>query len=260
MIAACVADARAREDGRTITMAEAATAVLSNGLGRYDAALAAAQKACEHDELGVTCFVAPELIEAAARCGQHDVAAAALEQLCRRTRSSGTQWALGIEARCRALLSEGKQADALYREAIERLEHTRVAVDLARAHLLYGEWLHGERRRLEARNQLRIAHESFASMGADAFARRAAPEAAENGKRRGTAGTRDGLTAREEQIARLARAGNSNHQIGAQLFLSPRTVEYHLNKVFRKLNITARGQLEQALSTDAPDVLGAIAA
>jgi DNA-binding CsgD family transcriptional regulator len=260
MIAACVADARAREDGRTITMAEAATAVLSNGLGRYDAALAAAQKACEHDELGVTCFVAPELIEAAARCGQHDVAAAALEQLCRRTRSSGTQWALGIEARCRALLSEGKQADALYREAIERLEHTRVAVDLARAHLLYGEWLHGERRRLEARNQLRIAHESFASMGADAFARRAAPEAAENGKRRGTAGTRDGLTAREAQIARLARAGNSNHQIGAQLFLSPRTVEYHLNKVFRKLNITARGQLEQALSTDAPDVLGAIAA
>jgi DNA-binding CsgD family transcriptional regulator len=260
MIAACVADAAARGDDRTITLAEAATAVLSNALGRYDAALAAAQKACEHNELGVSCFVAPELIEAAVRCGEDDVAAAALEQLCRRTRSSGTEWALGIEARCRALLSEGSEADALYLEAIERLGHTRVAVDLARAHLLYGEWLRRERRQLEARSQLRIAHERFAAMGAAAFARRAAPEAAANGKRGRSADTRERLTAREAQIAHLARAGNSNHQIGAELFLSPRTVEYHLNKVFRKLNITARGQLEQALPADTPEVLGALAA
>jgi DNA-binding CsgD family transcriptional regulator len=252
MIAGCVADATARGDGRAITSAEYATALLSNGLGRYEAALAAAQNACEHEELGVTCFVTPELIEAAVRCDRHEVAAAALEQLRERTRSSGTEWALGIEARSRALLSEGAQADALYREAIERLGHTRVDVHLARAHLLYGEWLRRERRPLEAREQLRIAHERFESMGAAAFATRAAAELAATGerRRRHPADTLESLTAKQAQIARLARAGNSNGQIGAQLYLSPRTVEYHLNKVFRKLDISSRGQLEQALPAD----------
>jgi DNA-binding CsgD family transcriptional regulator len=252
MIAACVADATVRGDGRAITSAEFATALLSNGLGRYEAALAAAQKACEHEELGVTCFVAPELIEAAERCDRHDVAAAALERLRERTRSSGTEWALGLEACCRALLSEGRRAEELYREAIERLGHTRVAVRLARAHLLYGEWLRRERRPLEARDQLRIAHERFASMGAQAFAVRAAAELAATGERgrRRPADTLESLTAKQAQIAHLARAGNSNRQIGAQLFLSPRTVEYHLNKVFRKLDISSRGELEQALSAD----------
>jgi DNA-binding CsgD family transcriptional regulator len=258
-IAACVADATARGDGRAITTAEFATGLLSNGLGRYEAALAAAQKASEHDELAVTCFVAPELIEAAVRCERHEIAAAALEQLRTRTRASGTEWALGIEARCRALLSEGRQADALYREAIERLGRTRVGVQLARAHLLYGEWLRRERRTLEARDQLRIAHERFESMGAEAFATRAAAELAATGERqrRPTADTLDNLTPKQAQIARLARAGMSNQQIGAQLFLSPRTVEYHLNKVFRKLDISSRNQLEQALPEDAQELLGA---
>ena len=259
MIAASVAEATARGDGRAITTAEFATALLSNGLGRYEAALAAAQKACEHEELAVTCLVAPELIEAAVRCDRHEIAAAALEQLRERTRSSGTEWALGIEARCRALLSEGRQADALYREAIERLGHTRVAVQLARAHLLYGEWLRGERRTREARDQLRIAHEYFESMGAEAFATRAAAELAATGERQrgGTADTPDSLTAKQAQIARLASAGNSNQEIGAKLFLSPRTVEYHLNKVFRKLDISSRGQLEQVLPPDPRELLGA---
>jgi DNA-binding CsgD family transcriptional regulator len=202
--------------------------------------------------LGVSCFVAPELIEAAVRCDRPEVAAAALEQLSARTGPSGTEWALGIEARCRALLSEGRQADALYREAIERLGNTRVAVELARAHLLYGEWLRRERRPLEAREHLRIAHESFKSMGAEAFAARAAtgPAASSERVKSQSPGTLDSLTAREAEIAGLARAGNSNQQIGAQLFLSPRTVEYHLHKVFRKVNITSRSQLARALPAD----------
>jgi DNA-binding CsgD family transcriptional regulator len=252
MIAACVADATARGDAGAITTADFATALLSNGLGRYEAALAAAQKACERDELAVSCFVAPELVEAAVRCGRHEVAAAALERLCEQTRSSGTEWALGIEALCRALMSEGRQADALYREAIERLGRTRVGVQLARAHLLYGEWLCRERRSLEARDQLSLARERFESMGAKAFATRATNALATTGERkRRSAETLDGLTAKQAQIARLARAGHSNQQIGAQLYLSPRTVEYHLNKVFRKLNIRSRGELEHALGAGA---------
>jgi DNA-binding CsgD family transcriptional regulator len=251
-IEACVADATARGDRRASIAAECATALLFNGLGRYEAALAAAQKASDHDDLGVSCFVAPELIEAAVRCDRPEVAAAALEQLSARTGPSGTEWALGIEARCRALLSEGRQADALYREAIERLGNTRVAVELARAHLLYGEWLRRERRPLEAREHLRIAHESFESMGAEAFAARAAtgPAASSERVKSQSPGTLDSLTAREAEIAGLARAGNSNQQIGAQLFLSPRTVEYHLHKVFRKVNITSRSQLAGALPAD----------
>jgi DNA-binding CsgD family transcriptional regulator len=259
-LAACAADAAARRDGRAITAAEFAIALLSNGLGRHEAALAAAQRAAEHEELAVRCFLALELVEAAVRCDRREVAAAALERVREVTRPSGTEWALGIEALCRALLSEGSQAETLYREAVERLEHTRVAVHLARAHLLYGEWLRRGRRPLEARDQLRIALELFESMGAGAFAARAASELAATGKRRRRHATEtlEDLTTQQAQIARLARAGKSNQQIGAQLFLSPRTVEYHLNKVFRKLNISSRGQLEQALPADARELLSVV--
>jgi DNA-binding CsgD family transcriptional regulator len=259
LIAASVADAEARGDGRAISAAEFATALLSNGLGRHDAALAAAQNAWEHQELVVTCFLALELVEAAVRCDRREVAAAALEQLREQTGASGTEWALGIEALCGALLSEGRQADALYRAAIEHLGQTRVAVHLARAHLLYGEWLRRERRQREAREQLRLAHERFESMGAEAFATRAATELAATGERRHPriADTLDSLTAKQAHIARLARAGKSNQQIGAQVFLSPRTVEYHLSMVFRKLNISSRSQLEQALPADPVGMLSA---
>jgi DNA-binding CsgD family transcriptional regulator len=193
------------------------------------------------------------------RCDRREVAAAALEQLREQTRASGTEWARGIEAVCRALLSEGRQADALYRAAIEHLGQTRVAVHLARAHLLYGEWLRRERRLREAREQLRIAHERFESMGAEAFATRAETELAATGERRHPriADALDSLTAKQAHIARLARAGHSNQQIGAQVFLSPRTVEYHLSMVFRKLNISSRSQLAQALPADPVELLSA---
>jgi DNA-binding CsgD family transcriptional regulator len=258
-IAAAMADAGARGDGRAITAAHFATALHANAGGRHEAALAAAQQACEQEELAATNLVVPELIEAAARCGRHDVAAAALERLSAQARASGTDWALGIEARCRALLSEGRQADELYREAIERLGRTQVAVELVRAHLLYGEFLRRTGRLAEARGELRLAHERFETMGAEAFTARAAGELVATGERRRhrTAGPRDSLTAQQARIARLASAGNSNQEIGAQLFLSPRTVEYHLNKVFRKLNISSRVQLEHALPADAREVLGA---
>jgi DNA-binding CsgD family transcriptional regulator len=161
-----------------------------------------------------------------------------------------------VEACCHALLSEGDEADALYREAIERLGRTRVAVQLARAHLLYGEWLRREGRASDARDQLRIAHGRFASMGAQAFATRAATELAATGERprRRAAGQVEPLTAQQAHIARLAGEGKSNQQIGAMLFLSPRTVEYHLNKVFRKLDISSRTELDAALPADAGEL------
>jgi DNA-binding CsgD family transcriptional regulator len=258
-IAASIADARVRGDGRAITAAHLATALYSNGLGRHEAALAAAQRAWDHEELAATNMVAVELVEAAVRCDRPELAAEALAAVSVQARATGTDWALGIEARCRALLSAGRQADDLYREAIERLGRTRVAVELARTHLLYGEFLRREGRLVEARNELRVAHERFELMGAAAFTARAATELAATGERRRrlSAGTRESLTAQQARIARLARAGQSNQQIGAQLFLSPRTVEYHLNKVFRKLDISSRVQLEHALPADAREVLGA---
>jgi DNA-binding CsgD family transcriptional regulator len=168
-------------------------------------------------------------------------------------RASGTDWALGFEARSRALLSDGGDAEPLYREAIERLARTRVRVDLARDHLIYGEWLRRERRRLDAREQLRTAYEMFTAMGIDAFADRAARELLATGEtaRRRTVASSHQLTAREAQIARLAGDGLSNPEIGARLFISPRTVEYHLSKVFAKLDISARHQLHSALGMDA---------
>jgi DNA-binding CsgD family transcriptional regulator len=190
-----------------------------------------------------------ELIEAAARSGKPELAADALGQLSQTTRASATDWALGIEARCRALLSEGDAAERLYREAIERLARTRIRVELARAQLVYGEWLRRERRRLDAREQLRIAHELFTGFGMEAFADRARVELEATGERarRRTLETRDDLTPQEAQISRLAADGATNQEIAAQLFISPSTVDYHLRKAFRKLGVKSRHQLKQHL-------------
>jgi DNA-binding CsgD family transcriptional regulator len=246
-------EARAQGDAIAIATGQAATAVLNNALGRYDEALRVALEATEQERLGAVSWGLAELVESAARSGRADIASTALERLSECARASGTDWALGIEARSRALMSEGAAAESLYLEAIERLVSGHVAAHRARAHLLYGEWLRRERRRLEARDQLRIAHERFAAMDAQAFAARAASELAATGERARsrTPATRDELTPHELTIARLARDGHTNQEIGAQLFISPRTVEYHLYKVFKKLDITSRIQLARALPTDA---------
>lgn len=201
LIEADVQDATARGEGRVIGLAGYVTAVLYNGLGRYEAALAGAQRACEHEDLGFFGWSLVELVEAAARSDAQDVATAALPRLEERTRAAGTDWALGIRARSRALLSDGPAADTLYYEAIERLARSRIAVHLARAHLVYGEWLRRENRRLDAREQLRAAHEMFASMGAEAFAERARRELLATGEtvRKRTVETRDVLTLRRRR-------------------------------------------------------------
>jgi DNA-binding CsgD family transcriptional regulator len=253
LTAARMTDVMARGEGMGLTLIQNATALLYNGLGRYEEALAAARQSEEHiEELGTSTWALPELIEAATRSGSAELAADAFERLSETTRASGTDWALGIEARSRALLSEDDKVEALYREAIDRLGRTRVRVELARAHLLYGEWLRRERRRLDAREQLRTAHEMLAAMGAAGFAQRAARELGATGEtaRRRTVETRGQLTAQEAQIARLARDGLSNPEIGARLFISPRTVEYHLHKVFTKLDIGSRSQLDGALPSE----------
>jgi DNA-binding CsgD family transcriptional regulator len=243
-------DANARGgEGIVLTFSEHARAVLYNGLGHYEAALAPAQSAGERDELMVSVWSLPELVEAAARCGQTDVASTAIEQLSERTSAAGTELALGIEARSRALLSDGALAERLYGEAIDRLGRSRMAFELARGRLLYGEWLRRCRRRIDARDQLRVAREMFTSMGAEAFAARAGRELLATGEtaRKRRVESRDELTAQEMQIAQLARAGLSNPEIGARLFISPRTVEYHLHKVFSKLGITTRAHLDRVL-------------
>ena len=213
-------------------------------------AVAQAQQASEQaPELFTSMWAFPELIEAASRTGQTQLAAGALSRLAEATSVAQTDWGQGIHARCRALLSDGAEAEGWYREAVGRLSRTGFRPELARAHLLYGEWLRREGRRADARAQLRTAHGMFAAIGMQAFAERARRELLATGEtvRRRTAGTRGQLTPQEAQIARLARAGLSNPEIAAQLFLSPRTVEYHLAKVFSKLDITSRRQLRQAL-------------
>jgi DNA-binding CsgD family transcriptional regulator len=194
----------------------------------------------------------PELVEAAARQGAADLARDALARLAATTQPAGTDVALGIEARCRALLRDGTAADDLYREAIDRLRRTRLRPELARAHLLYGEWLRREGRRGDARAQLRTAHDLFAGIGMEAFAERARTELLATGEtaRKRTVETRDALTAQEAVIARLAREGLSNPEIGARLFISARTVQYHLHKVFTKLDISSRAQLDRVLPGD----------
>jgi DNA-binding CsgD family transcriptional regulator len=231
-----------------LTSIHLATALLYNGLGRYEKALAAAHKAVE-DPLAVrlSTWGLVEQIEAAVRSGKAAVAADGLARLSEMTAASGTDWALGVEARSRALLSDGDAAERLYRQANERLEGTRVRVELARAHLLYGEWLRRERRRVEARGQLRTAHELFTEFGMEAFAERARVELEATGEhaRKRTVETRDDLTPQEAQVCRLAADGGTNHEIAAQLFISPSTVDYHLRKAFRKLGVKSRHQLQQ---------------
>ncbi|HKA03546.1 MAG TPA: LuxR C-terminal-related transcriptional regulator, partial [Acidimicrobiales bacterium] len=243
------ADATGRGEGRGLTWLEYATALLCNGLAEYDAALAAAQAACEHDDIGLVAWPMIELVEAAARTDRPDVALPTLDRLGERTQACGTEWALGIEARSRALLSAGAAAEGLYREAIERLARTRVRVHLARAHLVYGEWLRRERRGSDARDQLRAAHDLFDRFGTDAFAERARRELSATGEtvRKRTVEARDTLTPQESQVARLAAEGLTNPEIGAQLFISARTAEYHLHKVFAKLGVTSRRQLRPRL-------------
>jgi DNA-binding CsgD family transcriptional regulator len=252
LIEATVRDATARGLGRTVDFARCASSVLYNGLGRHDAARDAAWRAFENDQLGFGTYVVPELAEAASRTGDMALLRTALEWLSERTRVTPTDWALGIEARVRALLSKGEAADSLYRESIACLGRTRVRVELARGHLVYGEWLRRERRRVDAREQLRTAHDMLATMGIEAFAERARRELLATGEtvRKRTVETRDELTAQEAQIARLDRGGLSNPEIGTRLFISPRTVQYHLRKVFTKLKITSRTELDRVLPGD----------
>jgi DNA-binding CsgD family transcriptional regulator len=203
--------------------------------------------------LGYALLALPELVEAAARCGRHAVAASALRQLRETTDASRTDWGLGMAARSRALLSAGTAADDAYQEAITLLGRTGVAPYLARTHLVYGEWLRRERRRVDARAQLRTAAEMLHSIGAEAFALRAERELAATGERlrkrdaRPDARSAAELTPQEAQIARLASDGQSNPEIAGRLFISPRTVEYHLHKVYSKLGISSRGQLARTL-------------
>jgi DNA-binding CsgD family transcriptional regulator len=240
----------ARGEGRGLTFIHWVTAVLYNGLGCYEEALAAARQAGEDIHASWwRNWGLVELIEAAARSGKPDLAVDALGQLSQTTSASGTDWALGIEARSRALLSEGEAAETLYRKAIETLARTRVRVELARAHLLYGEWLRRERRRLDAREQLRRAHKLFTQFGMEAFAERARVELEATGEhaRKRTVETLDNLTPQETQVSRLAADGATNQEIAAQLFISPSTVDYHLRKAFRKLGVKSRHQLNQHL-------------
>jgi ATP/maltotriose-dependent transcriptional regulator MalT len=236
--------------GTAVQYARWARSLLLNGLGRYQEAMTAARHASDDTpELFVSVWAATELLEAATRSDDPQVARAALERIVAAGAVAPTEWALGIQARSRALLSEGEIAERLYQEAIERLGRTRLRPELARAHLLYGEWLRRENRRVDARAQLGAAHDQFTSIGMEAFAERTRGELLATGEkvRKRTVETRDELTAQERQIARLACGGLSNPEIGARLFLSPRTVEWHLHKVFTKLGIRSRRELANAL-------------
>jgi DNA-binding CsgD family transcriptional regulator len=240
-----IPDVLSRGEGMGLAVSYYAKAVLCNGRGRYSEAQSAAETACGYDGLGPLEWGLPELIEAASRTGQRETAGAALERLSESTQASGTDWALGVEAQARALLSDGDAADSLYREAIDRLGRTRIRVDLGRAHLVYGEWLRRAGRRVDARKQLRVAYGMMSTIGAESFAERARRELVATGEtvRKRAPETRDQLTAQEAQIARLAAQGMTNPEIGAELFISPRTVEWHLHKVFAKLGIGARREL-----------------
>jgi DNA-binding CsgD family transcriptional regulator len=244
-----IEDFRAGE-GMGLAAVEWARAVLYNGLARYEDALVAGHKASQDlENVRYSGWALPEVIEAASRVGDDERGAEALRRLTEIAVACGTDWALGIQARSRALLSHGEAAERLYREAIERLARTRVRVELARAHLLYGEWLRRERRRLDAREQLRQAHELFLRFGAEAFAERARAELKATGERarKRTPDTRDELTPQEAHISRLAADGATNQEIAAQLFISPSTVDYHLRKAFRKLGVRSRTQLARQL-------------
>jgi DNA-binding CsgD family transcriptional regulator len=242
--------------GMAVMVAHWAASRLNNGFGRYEAAAAAAREVLEHaidpwTPLGAL----PEFVEAATRLGETDLARDALDRLVATTQPAGTDFALGVKARSLALMTSGEAAEPLFHESIERLARTSLRPELARARLLYGEWLLSEGRRGESREQLRIAEEMFTEMGMEAFAERARGELVAAGAKPPTRHPemREELTPQEEQIARLARDGLTNTQIGAQLFLSPRTVEYHLHKVFGKLGIDSRSGLQAGLQQQGPD-------
>jgi DNA-binding CsgD family transcriptional regulator len=249
LIEATIAEAQADGQGIAVVYAHWAAAVLYNGLGRYKEALTAARQASEDiTALPISMRALPELIEAAARSGQAGLARDALKQLTEITQACGHDSALGIEARCRALLSQAADADDLYREAIDRLGRTALRPELARAHLLYGEWLRREGRRVHAREQVRTAHDMLSALGMAGFAERARRELIATGEtvRKPSVETVTTLTPQEALIARLARDGRTNPEIGAQLFLSGRTVEWHLRKIFTKLDISSRRELRAA--------------
>ena len=249
LIQSTVEQATAGGQGLAVTVAHRAAAILCNGLGRYEEALAASREAIEHKHVYISLWALPELIEAAARTGNPRIAGDALDRLTETTRAGGTEHGLGIEARSRALLSEGEEAERYYGEAISRLGRSRGRPELARAHLLYGEWLRRERRRRDARDELRTALEMFEAMGMEAFAGRARTELRAAGERARPRGPRapEVLTPQEAQIARMVAGHLTNREIAARLFLSASTVEYHLRKIFRKLGVTSRTQLARTL-------------
>jgi hypothetical protein len=262
LFAATTEDSTARGEGLAVQMANWSAAVLHNGLGRYAEALAVAEPATEETYSPLsTQLVLPELIEAAARTGRADLASEAVDRLSAMTAIEGSDWAKGLEARSRALVSDGREAGQYFSTAVERLGRTALRPDLARTHLLYGEWLRRENRRLDARHQLRAAYQLFTAIGADAFAERARRELLATGEkvRKRDVGTFNQLTQQEEHIVRLARDGRTNPEIGAELFISTRTVEWHLRKVFAKLGITSRRDLRSTVPAQArhrPDTGG----
>jgi ATP/maltotriose-dependent transcriptional regulator MalT len=240
----------ARGEGIGITVSEYSRAVLCNALGDYEQALAAASRATEdRREMVAYNWGLAELVEAASRTARMDIATEAVDRLAAKARASGTEWALGMEARSRALISDDSRAEGMYRSAIDHLGRTRVQSELARSHLLYAEWLRRANRRVDARSELNAAHEMFASLGMAGFAERARRELVATGAkvRKRTVETGNDLSPQEAQIADLARQGFSNVEIGAQLFLSARTVEWHMSKILSKLGLTSRRQLRQAL-------------
>jgi DNA-binding CsgD family transcriptional regulator len=248
--ASAVTNGLDRGEGRVVAGIGFVMALWCNGCGRYDEALVNARLACDFDDLCLTGFALVELIEAAVRCGAIDEAAEALGRLEERTLAAGTDWALGMLARSRALLSDGDRADALYRAAIDHFGRTRIVVHLARARLLYGEWLRRANRRVDARAELRAAYEALDRIGAVAYAERARRELVATGEtvRKRTGQAPDVLTAQETQVAQLTAAGHTNQEIATELFISPRTVEYHLHKVFTKLGVSSRRQLRTTLT------------
>jgi DNA-binding CsgD family transcriptional regulator len=249
LVEVMIGGANSRGEGCAVTAAEYSTAILYNGLGEYELAFEAAQKAAAADEIATSSWALSELVEAAARSGRQEIARESLDQLRERTGASGTAWAKGAAARASALLEDGESAEHLHREGIEALGQSRMAAHLARARLSYGEWLRRENRRVDAREQLRQAYDVFATMGADGFADRARRELLATGEkvRKRRDDTRDELTPQQKQIARLARDGRTNPEIGAELYISHRTVEWHLRQVYTKLGIDSRKGLRGAL-------------
>jgi DNA-binding CsgD family transcriptional regulator len=265
MIDALINAAEAGGQGITVTVARWLAAILYNGLGRYDEARESARQAAD-DPSGfyLSTWALPELIEASVRSGNMRVAGDALERLAETTQAGGTGFGLGIEARSRALVAADAAAEGLYREAIDRLGRTQYRLEVARAHLVYGEWLRRQGRRSQAREQLRTAHGMLDTMGADGFAERARRELLATGETarkrpaQAAAEASKALTDQEAQVAQLARDGLSNPEIGARLFISSRTVQYHLGKVFTKLGISSRGQLNHVLPGE-PDTQARLA-